>query len=153
MALSFGIVLFVLARYAFPAVLRGVEKRRRHIADSLEAARQAGEKLAQADARAQQILDAAHKESLAVMQQARKAGDAAIEQAGREASEQAGRKLAAASAEIGEMKRRAMDEVMGQIAGLSVKIAGKVVGNELDDMPGQMRLIDKLLDEEKAGRG
>lgn len=152
MVLSFGIVLAVLGKYGFPTILRGVEARRKHIADSLDAARRAEEKLAALDARGQQIIDEAHKEKGRILKSAQETSSAIVEKANREAEEQSRRRLIAATAEVEEMKRRAMDEVMGQIAAISVKIAEKVVGEELHDAPRQRQLIDRLLGEEMAGR-
>ena len=45
MVIIFGIVFFILAKYAFPVITGMVDKRKQYIDSSLEAARQANEQL------------------------------------------------------------------------------------------------------------
>lgn len=47
MVIIFGIVFFILAKYAFPVITGMVDKRKQYIDSSLEAARQANEQLQQ----------------------------------------------------------------------------------------------------------
>lgn len=148
MTLSFGVVVLVLARFGFPSIIRGIEQRRKHIAHSLEAAKQAGEKVAGLEVKAQQIIDKANAESGKILAETRATRDKILEDARRAAAQQTAKSLEKASAEAEELKRKAMDEVMGEIAGISVKIAGKVLGEELKDDKAQRKLIDRMLSEE-----
>ncbi len=50
MVIIFGIVFFILAKYAFPVITGMVDKRKQYIDSSLEAARQANEQLQQVKA-------------------------------------------------------------------------------------------------------
>ena len=45
MLISFGIVFFVLAKFGFPVIVKMVEDRKAYIDQSLEAAKQANERL------------------------------------------------------------------------------------------------------------
>ena len=51
MVIIFGIVFFILAKYAFPVITGMVDKRKQYIDSSLEAARQANEQLQQVKAK------------------------------------------------------------------------------------------------------
>ena len=46
MIVAFGVVFFVLAKFGFPIITQMVDNRKKYIDESLDAARQANEKLA-----------------------------------------------------------------------------------------------------------
>ncbi|MEA4809873.1 ATP synthase F0 subunit B, partial [Macellibacteroides fermentans] len=56
MILSFGIAFFILARFGFPMILKGVEKRNEFIAQSVESAKEANAKLASIENECQTLL-------------------------------------------------------------------------------------------------
>ncbi len=149
MTISFGIVLLVLIRYGFPVILGAVEKRRAYIADSLAKAKQAEEHLASLNEQAEAILAKAEKERGVILEKGQKTAAGILQAAQQKAEEQSRARAARAEEEAAQLKRDAMDEVMGQIAGLSVKIAGKVLEEDLKEPGRQKKLIDKLLKEEK----
>lgn len=62
MTLSFGIVFFILAKFAFPVITGAIENRSNYILHSLEAAREAEERLAGINREAEQIREKANKE-------------------------------------------------------------------------------------------
>ena len=57
MVIIFGIVFFILAKYAFPVITGMVDKRKQYIDSSLEAARQANEQLQQVKAESEASSD------------------------------------------------------------------------------------------------
>lgn len=148
MTLSFGIVFFILAKYAFPMITGQVEKRNRYIHESLEAARQAEQKLATLDRQAEAILEKARHEQKTLLDEALETKKR-IEAEARESAEAEARLLMKkAAGEIEAAKRKALGEIKDQIVDLSVKIAGKVVNEELSSDKRQKELIDRLLREE-----
>ena len=46
MLITFGVVFFILAKYGFPVVIKMVDERKAYIDNSLKAAREANEQLA-----------------------------------------------------------------------------------------------------------
>ena len=76
MFLSFGIVFVILAKYGFPVIIKMVEGRKTYIAQSLEVAREANDKIVH-EARKQAEI-AAQKELDAVKQQIQIEKDEAI---------------------------------------------------------------------------
>lgn len=149
MLVSFGIVLFILVRFAFPTIIGAVDRRREHIAESLTAAEEARRQLDTLTEQGQVILDTAEKERRAVLKDAEVKAAAILERADKEALMQSRQSLARAAAEAAELKKRAISEAMGDIAALSVKIAGKVVEEDLQN-EGHMKLIERLLSKETS---
>lgn len=56
MLLSFGVVFAVLAKYGFPVITRMVEERRAYVEQSLQAAQEANDQLAQVKAQSEALL-------------------------------------------------------------------------------------------------
>ena len=72
MLIPFLVVFYVLAKFAWPAILKGVEKRNQFIDESLIAARQAREDLARVKADSDAILEQARKDQAAILAEAAK---------------------------------------------------------------------------------
>ncbi|MDF9828753.1 F0F1 ATP synthase subunit B [Parabacteroides sp. PF5-6] len=148
MTLSFGVVFFILAKFAFPVISQGVEKRNRYIHDSLDAAREAEAKLATLSQQAEALMEQAREERKALLEEAAETKKRIEMEARESALAEVGQLKNKALAEIEESKRRALTEIKDQIVDLSVKIAGKVVSEELAGDKKQKELIDRLLKEE-----
>ena len=81
MVIIFGIVFFILAKYAFPVITGMVDKRKQYIDSSLEAARQANEQLQQVKAESEALLARAHEEQTAILKEASATRDRIIAEA------------------------------------------------------------------------
>ena len=101
MVIIFGIVFFILAKYAFPVITGMVDKRKQYIDSSLEAARQANEQLQQVKAESEALLARAHEEQTAILKEASATRDRIIAEARERARTEA---------------RKALDETRHQIA-------------------------------------
>lgn len=148
MTLSFGIVFFILAKYGFPIITQQVEKRNNYINESLESARKAEEKLATLNQQAEAILAKACNEQKAILNDALEEKKRIEEEARKTAEYETRLLMKKATGEIETAKRRAFGEMREQIVDLSVKIAGKVVSEELNCDERQKELIGRLLKEE-----
>ena len=62
------------------------------------------------------------------------------------ANEESTRIIAEARLEIANEKQNAFNDIRGQVAELSVKVAEKILREQLSDEKKQMELIEKLLD-------
>ncbi|MDH6535463.1 ATP synthase F0 subunit B [Parabacteroides sp. 52] len=148
MTLSFGIVFFILAKFAFPVILKAVDQRNAYIKDSLQSAHEAEEKLAALHLQAEAILEKAQDERKTILHEAQETKKRIESEALQTAETEARMRLERAMAEIEESKRKALVEVRDQIVDISVKIAGKVVSEDLTRDKKQKELIDRLLQEE-----
>jgi F-type H+-transporting ATPase subunit b len=128
----FGILLFVLWKYAFPAILKATEDRERAIAKQLDEASKAN-----TDAKAmldenRRLLAEARSQSQAMMADAKLASEkertSAIEKTRHEAEEL----LARARREIGAERDKAVADLRREAVDLSLAAAGKLIGQRLD---------------------
>ncbi|MDD2437224.1 MAG: F0F1 ATP synthase subunit B [Massilibacteroides sp.] len=148
MTLSFGIVFFILAKYGFPVILKAVDKRTAYINNSLETAAKAEEKLANIQQEAETIIRRAQEERAKILNEAGELRNRILDDAKEEAEKGRQIRINKTTSEIEELKRKALSEVRNEIADISLRIAEKVVREELRKEEKQQQLIDHLLDEE-----
>lgn len=147
MLLSFGIVVCILCKYGFPVILKSVEQRKAFIDRSLEAARRAEEQLAGLQAEGAAILTQAKQQQAAILQEAMAAKEQILGQARIEAEAENRRLLEKATREIGQEKQKAIREIRGEIASLSVDIAEKILREKMADSKEQQAAVNRLLNE------
>ena len=147
MTIIFAIVFFVLVKFGFPIITGMVEKRRKRISDSLEAARTAELALAHLQTEQERIISETRAQQNKLMQEAAAERDRMIAQAQDKAREEAQKIMDEARVRIQEEKEAAIKEVRKEVAVISLAIAEKVVRKELSTDDSQKALADRLLDE------
>ena len=81
MVITFGVVFFILAKYGFPVILKTVEDRKAYIDNSLKAAREANEQLANVKVEGEKILAQAREEQHRILSEAAATRDRIIKDA------------------------------------------------------------------------
>lgn len=147
MTIVFLFVLAVLWKWGFPAITKMVKERKDYINDSLRKAHEANEKLANIQKEGESILQEAREKQAAVLKEATATRDAIIAKAENQAKDRGAQLINDAKAEIEQEKQQAIREIRGQVAELSVKIAEKIIKQQLATDDKQMELINKILDE------
>ena len=147
MTVVFLIVLVILKKWGFPVIVNMVNERKEYIDSSLAKAHEATEKLANIQKEGEALLQEAREKQAQLLKEAKETHDAVVAKADADAREQANKLLSEAKAQIENEKASAIREIRAQVAELSVKIAEKVVRQNLSSDKAQMQLIDKLLDE------
>ena len=147
MTIVFLIVLAVLWKWGFPAITKMVKERKDYIDDSLRKAHEANEKLANIQKEGESILQEAREKQAAVLKEATATRDAIIAKAENQAKDRGAQLINDAKAEIEQEKQQAIREIRGQVAELSVKIAEKIIKQQLATDDKQMELINNILDD------
>ena len=147
MTIVFLVVLAVLWKWGFPAITKMVKERKDYIDDSLRKAHEAHEKLANIQKEGESILQEAREKQAAVLKEATATRDAIIAKAENQAKDRGAQLINDAKAEIEQEKQQAIREIRGQVAELSVKIAEKIIKQQLATDDKQMELINKILDD------
>ena len=120
-----------------------VDDRKAYIDNSLKAAREANEQLANVKIEGEKILAQAHEEQARILKSATETRDRII----REAQEKARLEGDRLMEEIETEKESAIRDIRRQVALLSVGIAEKVMRTKLADEKEQTELISRLVDE------
>lgn len=145
--LFFLILLFILGKFAWPAILAAVMARNESIRKALEAADRARDEMAQLQSDNEKILAEAKAERDAMMKEARDVKDKIINEAKEKAGEEAVRLMKNAKEAIQNEKLAAISEMRAQMAVLSIEIAEKVLRSKLSDDKVQKELVDKLVND------
>lgn len=145
MVLSFSIVLFVLGKFAWPAILSGLKEREASITEALHSAEKAKEEMQQLQADNERILQEAKQERDLLLKEARDVKNKMIESAREEAQAEAAKLIQNAKQTIQNEKSAAISEIKEQVANLSVDIAKKILQKELAEDKDQKELIDNKL--------
>lgn len=152
MVISFGIVLWILAKWGFPVIVKMVDDRRTYVQQSLATADEANRKLEGVKQESESIIGAAHSRQSEIIKQATNEGNQLVQSAKTQAQIEAQRKIEDAERQIEAQKQRALGEIRGEVAALSITIAEKILRKQLDNPESQDAFIDRLLDEvEKEG--
>ena len=147
MAIVFLVVLALLWKFGFPAITKMVEERKNYIDESLRKAHEANEKLANIQKEGESILQEAREKQALILKEATSTRDAIVAKAESQAKEQGEKLISDAKLQIETEKQNAIRDIRSQVAELSVKIAEKIIKEQLSTDAKQMELIDKLLDE------
>lgn len=129
---NFGIVLFVLWRFALKPLSKNMEKRGKEIAKSLDDAKEIEEKLSQTRREVEEKLLAAKKEARSIIQKAQEQGkkqESAIIASSQKQSQEL---LAKAKTEIELQKEQMLKEIKNEAARLVVAATQKVLETKID---------------------
>lgn len=147
MVVIFAVVFFILAKYAFPVIIRMVDERKRYIDESLESARLANEQLAQVKSESERLLTQAREEQAQILKDAVATRDRMLKEAQARAQAEAKRALDETRQQIIAEKESAINDIRRQVAVLSVDVAEKILRKDLTGEKEHIELIDRLLDE------
>lgn len=147
MLITFGVVFFILAKYGFPVVIKMVDERKAYIDNSLKAAREANEQLANVKQESEKVLAQAREEQGRILSEAAATRDRIIKDAQERAQREGQRLMDEVKKQIETEKESAIRDIRRQVAVLSVGIAEKIMRSKLADEKEQTELIDRMLDE------
>ncbi len=147
MLMTFAVILFVLIKYALPAIVGMVDNRKKYIDESLKKAHEASERLENIRQEGEVILQEAREKQAQILKEAAQTREAIVEKAQGKAREESARLVEEAKAQSEGEKRNAIRDIRSQVAELSVQIAEKILREKLSTDAAQMEMIDRLLDE------
>lgn len=143
--LTFLIVLFLLAKYAWKPILGSIKEREKNIEDSLAQAEKARQDMQQLTADNEKILADARTERDKMLVEAKETANKMVADA-KQAAQDAGKKeLAEAKEAINNQKMAAMTELRNLVGTLSIDIAEKLIQNKFEDKSAQERLVESYL--------
>ena len=143
--LSFGVLLFLLYKYAFPFILGELEKREKKIKDSLDQAErhrsEAERKLKEYEAK----LNTAAKEAEGILAAAKERAQRLMEENEQRLTAEAERIKGDATREIDHARRKAIQDIRAQTTDLALMVAEKVVQRSLTEADHR-KFADDALD-------
>lgn len=146
----FAILFFLVKKYVVPNFEATFAERTRAIEGGLAAAET---KQAEADAKLaeleQQLADARH-EAARIREEAREQGAAIVAEMRQQAQAESTRIVEAGKAQIEAERQQAVTSLRAEVGALATGLAGRIVGESLDDEARQSRVVERFLAELEA---
>ncbi|MBK7149894.1 MAG: F0F1 ATP synthase subunit B [Bacteroidetes bacterium] len=147
MLVGFGLLFFILSKFAWKPIMSALKEREQSIEESLRQAEKARAEMSQLVAKNEELLNQAKEERNQILHEAREAAEKVkadiVARAGKEAEE----KLKQAIREIEVQKMAALTEVKNSVGLMALEIAEKVVRKELKGSSDQVDFVNKLAKE------
>jgi len=147
--LAFLIVFFILGKYAWPAIVKGLKDRESGITDALATAERVKAEMAQLKSENEALFAQAREERAIMLKEARDTKDKIINEAKEQAKIAADKILTDAQGMIEQRRMAALIEVKNEIGMIVVEISEKILRRQLDNLPEQEKYIKQLAEEVK----
>jgi len=144
--LAFLVVFFILAKFAWPVILKGLKEREEGIADAIETAKNVKAEMAQLKNENEALLAKAREERAGMIKDAKETADKMIADAKQKAKAEYDRIVTDAQQAITQQKNAALTDVKNQVGALVVEVAEKVLRRELGGKEAQESYIKDLTD-------
>lgn len=148
---SFAILYWVYAKYVVPRLETLYEKRRAAIEGGIEHAAQAQHEADEAKAKYEAQLQDARAEAAQIREEARGQGAQIVEEARAKANEEGARLIDSAHKQIEAERQQASVQLRGEVGRLSTDLAGKIVGESLEDETRQRGIVERFLADLESG--
>ena len=145
--IAFLVLLFLLGKYVIPPINRAMTARQEAIRTEFA---QLDEAKSEAEAAEEefksQIADARH-EAARIREEAREQGAAIIAEMREQAQSEAARIVEHAHAQVEADRKAAVTSLRAEVGTLATTLAGRIVGESLEDEARQSRVVDRFLAE------
>ena len=147
MFVSFAILFFVLWKWGWPAIMKGVSDRADLIDKGVEYAQNAKQQLDHAREEADKYIADARRQQADMLREADKMKTQIIEEARSAAQTEAKKVMDAAKVSIEQERKQAEQQFRNEVSSFALDIAQKVVRNQMKDEKAQAQLVSSLFDE------
>jgi len=142
---AFTLLFLVLRSKVVPMFEKAFAERTEAIQGGMEKAERAQLEAERALTQYTTQLNEARGEAQKIREDARVQGAAIIEDLRSKAAEEAARITAAATAAIEAERQQALTSLRNEVGALATELAGKIVGEALDDQVRQSRIVDRFI--------
>lgn len=147
MFVAFAILFFILWKWAWPAIMKGIDSRADFIDKGVEYAQNAKEQLDDARRQADEVIAEARNRQAEMLREADRMKTTIIDEARQAAQTEAKKVMEQAKASIAQSRKEAEQSFRDEVSAFALDIAAKVVKNQLNDDKAQAQLVNTLLDE------
>lgn len=147
--LAFLIVFFILKKFAWPAIIKGLSDREENIASSIASAEKIKAEMATLKNENETLLAQAREERAQMLKEARETKDKMINEAKEQAKVAAAKILSDAQASINHQKMAALTDIKNQVGNLVIEVSEKVLRKELSNKAEQENYIKALAQDVK----
>ena len=147
--LAFLIVFFILKKYAWPAITKGLKDRETSIADALSTAERIKAEMAEMKSEHEALLAQAREERAQILKEARETKEKIINESKEAAKAEGSKIIAEALAAIEAQKMGAITDVKNHVGKMVIEVSEKILRRELENKEAQEAYIKGLVNEIK----
>ena len=147
MFLAFACLYFILAKWAWPFIIKSMEERTSLIDKGVAYAQEAKSQLDNAKSEADALVAEARKQQADILRDAAKMKTEIIEQAKAEAAVEAKKVTDAAQVTIEQSRKESEHQLRQDVGAYALVIAEQVIRRNMSDDKAQQDLVKKLLTE------
>jgi F-type H+-transporting ATPase subunit b len=144
MLVVFLMVVFILAKFAWKPIIKGLKDRENEIQGALDLAERTKAEMLQLKSDNQKLIAEANALRDRILREAKEASERMIAEAKDKATAEGQKVIEAARETIRNEQQAAVSKLRREVATLSLEIAEKVLGRELSDKESQEKLIADL---------
>jgi F-type H+-transporting ATPase subunit b len=147
---AFVIILVILGRYVLPPINKALTDRQEKIRTQFQELETAKANAEEAEQKYRNELVEARHEAARIREEAREQGAQIIVEMREQAQAEAGRITSAAHAQIEVERQQAQAQLRSEVGGLATELAGRILGESLDDEARKRRTVERFLTELEA---
>jgi F-type H+-transporting ATPase subunit b len=145
----FGVVVFLLGKFAWKPVVNGLKEREASIDSALRMAEETRAEMAKLKANNEQLMVEARAEKDKIIREAKNIADKLVADAKDKAVTEGNRIMEDAREALTQERIAMVAQMKKDVAALSIEIAEKVLRKELSDKKSQQTLVSDLITEAK----
>ena len=143
---SFLLLIFLVKKYAWGNITSILDQRAEKISSDIDGAEEARKKAEELASKREAELAGSRTEAKTIIENAKETAEKSKSDSLAEAKLEAGRLKEKANQEIAQNKAEALQSVKGEVADLTVSLAGKIISQNLDGH-AHKELIDQYIDQ------
>ena len=143
---SFLLLIFLVKKYAWGNITSILDQRAEKISSDIDGAEEARKKAEELASKREAELAGSRTEAKTIIENAKETAEKSKSDILAEAKLEAGRLKEKANQEIAQNKAEALQSVKGEVADLTVSLAGKIISQNLDSQ-AHKELIDQYIDQ------
>ena len=143
---SFLLLIFLVKKYAWGNITSVLDQRAEKISSDIDAAEEARKKAEELASKREAELAGSRTEAKTIIENAKETAEKSRADILAEAKLEAGRLKEKANQEIAQNKAEALQSVKGDVADLTISLAGKIISQNLDSQ-AHKELIDQYIDQ------
>jgi F-type H+-transporting ATPase subunit b len=142
---AFALMFFLLAKYVIPPINKAMTARQEAIRAEFAEAEEAKQNANNAEAEFKAQIADARKEAARIREEANEQGKQIIEEAKQQAQVEQVRIKDQAQAQIAAERQQALTSLRAEVGTLATSLAGRIVGESLEDDERSGRVVDRFL--------
>lgn len=146
MFVAFAVLFFILWKFAWPSIMKGMDDRANLIDKGVEYARDAKAQLDGARQQADELIAQARRQQADMLREADRMKSEIVEDARRAAQVEANKVMEQAKLSIAQARKEAEQSLKQEVGTIALDIARKVVKNQLQEQKAQADLAEQLMD-------